>query len=251
MRLPNQTRIFCLPLLFYSLLFTQRIHAQPSRKDSLLIDSAYAGALHGYHAYLTPEAGLYRGAQYVKYTDKLREGHPYFDENRMHKGTIAYNGILYEDIPLIYDLVKELLIINDPSNTHLISLINAQVDHFTIEQHLFIRLSDSLNPSSPGNGFYEQLYNGRIRLLKKEKKTIHKEESIGEGILLTINRTVFYYLKIGETYYEIGNRKSLLHALKDRNKEVKKFIRENDLNVQKDTENALLKVVTWYDSIQH
>ena len=123
-----------------------------------------------------------------------------------------------------------------------------QIDRFTIENHVFIHLTDSLNPTAPRYGYYEQLYKGRISLLKKEKKTIGEDLSVPSlGVQKFIVHTVSYYLRIGNIYYPVNNKRSLLNALKDRSKEVRKFIRKNDLSVRNDKENTLLKVTAWYN----
>jgi hypothetical protein len=263
MRLPK--KIFWSCLLLYNLL-TLRMQAQPAGNDrpassspapdsispvsiTPAPDPAYTDALRQYHAYLSPETGLYRGTQYVKYSDRLKEGHPYFEENRMQNGTVLYNGILYSDLFLLFDLVKGLLVINDPYNTHTISLISEQVDRFTIGQHVFLRLRDSLNPSAPANGFYEQLYSGRSLLLKKEEKAMRKDESVVDGVQWSVTSEVHYYLRKGTVYYAVDNKKSLLYALKDRNKEARKFMRGNGLDLRRDTDDALLKVLAWYDGL--
>lgn len=233
---------------------SQPINTPPGAapKDSLPADPAYALALRQYHDYLKPEPNLYRGGQYAGYHFSLESGHPYFGEEKMRKGTISYNGILYKDILLVHDLVQDIVIINDPTNIYMISLIPWQVDRFTIEDHLFIRLSDSLNPSAPRNGFYEQLYKGHILLLKKERKKIEDDVSSPEkGLQHYISSTTSYYLKKGDTYYSIGNKRSLIHALGDRSGQIRKFIRKNGLSLRKDKDNTLQKVVAWYDGNNH
>jgi hypothetical protein len=245
MRLRNKT--FCTGLVLYNLL-SLSMQAQPAGKDSLGTGVAYARALQLYHAYLVPETGLYRGGQYGEYAFFFKEGHPYFDENHMREGTILYNGVLYEHISLLFDLVKELVVINDPFNAYKIALINQQIDRFTIENHVFIHLTDSLNPSAPRYGYYEQLYKGRVSLLKKEKKTIGEDLSAPAlGVQKFIIYAVSYYLQKGNIYYLVNNKRSLFNALKDRNKEVRKFIRKNGLSVRNDKENTLLKVTAWYN----
>jgi hypothetical protein len=219
-------------------------------QNTWIVDSAYAVALRQYHIFLAPEPGLFRGSQYVEYDYLMRNGHPFFGENRMRQGSVLYDGVLYENLPLQYDEIKEFLIIDDPYENYKISLINRQVDRFTIEQHLFIHLTDSLNPSQPANGFYEQLYKGRISLLKSEKKTIAEDlSSVEEGVQRDVIGSISYYIKKGELYYSVNNKKSLLHALKDKKGEVKKFMRKNLLNLKKDKENALLKIAAWYDGL--
>jgi len=242
MSLPNHC--YCLLLLLCSL-SVSRTQAQ---SDTLPGNLALNNAIQQYHAYLTPEPGLYRGSQYVIFPFPFKEGHPYFDQDHMQTGSVLYNGILYKDIPLIYDLVRGLLVTLDVSKAFKLSFINQQVDSFTIQNHIFIHLKDSLNPAVPRHGFYEVLYNGRITLLKKEKKTIREDISFG-----ILNRYIDvpptgYYLKKDTTWYTIYNRKGLFRALRDKSQELKKFLRSNKIKFKDDKDNTLIKSAIWYDS---
>jgi hypothetical protein len=134
----------------------------------------------------------------------------------------------------------------------LISLISGQVERFSIENHLFIRLTDSLNPSAPRNGFYEQLYQGHVLLLKKERKRIEDDVTSPEkGLQHYISSTTSYYLKKGNTYYSVSNKRSLLNVLKDKKPDIRKYIRKNGIHLKDDKDNALAKVVAWYDGNNH
>ena len=239
---------FCLSALFFGCLFNQT-QAQSTRdKDSLVNRGvAYSNTLEFYHQYLAPESGLYRGSQYADYAYLIKDGHPFFDDGHMQKGSVFYDGILYGDLDLVYDLVNEQVVINDPYNIYKISLINEQVDRFTIGSHPFIHLRDSLNASAPRVGFYEELCQGRTTLLKREKKVVQEDLTSGE-IRRFIIHTTSYYLKKGQTYYAVNNKRSLLHALNDQSGEVKKFIRKNDLSMRRDEENTLIKVSAWYNN---
>jgi hypothetical protein len=248
--MPRANRISCTSLFFYILvtnLLTLTIQAQSADNDTLTPHRAWNNAVQQYHDYLTPESGLYRGSEYVQYAYQLKEGHPYFDQDHMRKGSVLYRGIRYNDLPLIYDLVKQLLVINDPFNTFKIALINEEIDSFTIANHIFIRLKDSLDPSAPRVGFYEQLYKGRTWILKKEKKEIREE--INLTVDRFIDQSVSYYLKKGNTYFPVNNKRALLHALNDKSQETKKFMRRNSLRMTADKENTLIKVAAWYDSL--
>ncbi|HEX9513837.1 MAG TPA: hypothetical protein VF939_25275 [Puia sp.] len=222
------------------------IQAQPTGKDSVATPDEYSNALKVYHHYLAPETGLYRGSQYAEYAFSLRDGHPFFDDGHLQKGTVFYGGILYENLMLLYDLVKEQVVIDDSYDNYKLFLINGQLDRFTIQHHLFINLRDSLTPSAPRRGFYEQLYKDRVTLLKKERKLVMEDLSSGK-LEKFIDYSVYYYLKKGAVYYSVNNRQSLLNALNDRHKEVKKFIRKNGLSMRHDTQNTLLKVAAWYN----
>ena len=239
------TQNLCALLLIYNLLML-RTQAQIIETDSTVTHLAYEKAVQQYHASMTPETGLYRGSEYVVYAQNLKEGHPYFDKDHMRNGSVLYNGILYKDVPLVYDLVKGLVVTYAPLKAFRIILINELIDSFTIENHLFFHLKDSLNPSAPHPGYYEQIYKGRIRIVKKEKKAI-REEAGNNYVEKYIDYTVSYYLVKDNTWYPVNNKRTLLHTLGNRNKEARKFMRRNDLDMREDKENTLLKIAAWYD----
>ena len=255
----QRTKINCLfLLLFYA--YAPPSWGQPIKgtKDSASwgqpekIDDGYTEAINLYHSYLRPESALFHGPEYVAYDRQLREGHPYYGENRKRPGTIGYNGIFYRNVSLLYDLVLDQVVMDDPYNVFKIALLTDWIDSFSIEDHFFIHLRDSLNPSAPRVGFYESLYKGRIMLLKKEKKHIQEDLYSSDHVERFIEGTdSLYYLKMGDQYLSVNNSKSLLAALKNRKKEVRKFIRANNLSMRYDRENTLIKVAAWYDNANH
>jgi hypothetical protein len=244
-------------LLLLTILFCHCLQAQPAaaRDTSLtgsLDDSGYVKALSLYHSYLTPESGLYKGNEYADYAHLLRDGHPFYGESRPKPGSVSYHGILYKNIPILYDLVYDQVIIGDYYNIFKIILTGQLIDRFTIEDHSFIRLTDSVTPGLPKVGFYEELYAGRITLLKKETKLVQEDLNNGDRAQRFIEGTdSSYFLRIGNVYYPVNHNKSLLAALKDKKKEARRFIRSNNLSMRKDRENTLIKVAAWYDSSPH
>ena len=250
--MPNMTTQICRPFLLSFTFYALIARGQPPVKDSLPTDTAYAAALDQYHAFLAPETSLYRGDEYAPYGRLLKTGYPYYGEDSARSGMVFYNGILYHDVFLLYDLVYDQVITVNVNHIQKIRLVSQQIDYFTIGQHYFIHLRDSLNPTAPYSGFYEQLYNGRILLLEKETKTIQEDLIPGNTAVRFIDGAdTAYYLKIGASYHSVNTTRSLLHMLKDRKKEVRKYIRANNLSMRHDKENTLIKVVTWYDRSEH
>ena len=234
------------------ILLCQRAEAQPDARDTLLKDSGYASALTLYHNFLVPEAGLYKGSEYADYAHLLRDGHPFYGEYRFKVGSVSYHGILYKNVPILYDLVYDEVIIGDYYNIFKIILTGQLIDRFTIEDHSFIRLTDSVTPGMPKVGFYEELYTGHITLLKRESKQVQEDLNNGDHAQRFIDGTdSSYLLHIGNVYYPVNHIKSLLSTLKDKKKEVRRFIRSNHLSMRKDRENTLIKVAAWYDSSPH
>jgi len=244
----SQSKTICCLLLYYAL-SSPVLKAQSVQKDSLLLDSSTALALRHYHTYVSPATELYRGPEYVDYAYQIKDGNPYFEDSLI-AGSILYNGVLYEHIPLLFDEVLDLVVIKDPYDVWKMSLNREHVDSFTIEDHRFIRVGDSLNPTAPRNGYYEQLYRGRIRLLRREAKTVQIQASfLNQGFEKYTLTSTSYYLKKGDTYFAVNNERSLLAAIKDKGREAKRFMRSNHLRMRKDKQNTLVKVITWYDGL--
>jgi hypothetical protein len=223
--------------------------AQPSDKDSLAILTGYATAIAFYHHNLSPETRLFRGGEYAEYAYTISIGHPFFDIDRMQKGSVFYDGVRYDDILLIYDLVRGQVVINDPNNAYKIALINDRLDTFTIGSHLFIHLRDSAKGREPGPGFYEVLYEGeKVRMLKKERKTIQEDPSATTADSKEyIDHSVSYNLRIGNRYYIVNNKRSLLRAMKDKRAALRKFIRGLDPNLEADKDQVFGRASAWYD----
>lgn len=245
-----RTKAFSLSLLFCVPLFL------PGRAQTLADNepgqTAYDSAVSQYHASMVPETHLFRGAEYVTYAQTLKEGYPYFGENSLRKGMVAYNKIVYNNVYLYYDLVTGQVVMNDFYNVFKIALYNPLIDSFSIEDHFFIQLRDSLNPTAPRNGFYERLYNGHILLLKKEKKEIQEDlysSNVAQRFIRGADST--YYFKIGNVYHPVNNNRSLQNVLRDQRAALKKFIRTQHLSMRKQREITLIKVTAWYDSLPH
>ncbi|MBS1601050.1 MAG: hypothetical protein JST42_00180 [Bacteroidetes bacterium] len=242
------TGAYCLSILFC--LLCTGLKAQHLSGDAIA-DSAYGVALKYYHSYLAPEPALFRGPEYLVYSHLLKSGHPYFSDS-VRTGTIRYAGIVYRDQRLLFDEVYGQVVIGDPYGGFRIALLSERIDSFTVEDHSFIRMTDSLNPSAPAVGFYEQLYRGRISLLKREKKVMLEDASIvEEGVRRYIATTVSYYIRNGRTYYAVNTTRGLMAAMKDRGREVKRFIRSHRLSMRKDKENTLIQVAAWYGGLNH
>jgi hypothetical protein len=87
----------------YSPLLGQSIPGKHSPNPSLAV------LWQSYQDSLQTSALIYRGSRY-KYYDIGIEGHPYFKEEGNTKGNVYYNGILYRDIDLYYDLNRQEVI---------------------------------------------------------------------------------------------------------------------------------------------
>lgn len=222
---------------------------QPVLKDSTFFSATISNAVKAYHGFLTPESGLYNGSEYAGYPFRFTEGHQFFEVNELAKGSIVYDGMLYEDVPMQIDLISDHVIINSFEGAYRIQLINEKISSFILLNHRFIQIvKDSTESDIISTGFYDQLYSGNISVFKKEKKKVDENVSITTGITRTVLQENYYYIERNAKYFYVKNKGSLLNVFADRKKDVKQFIRKNKLNFKKDPDNTLIQVAQHFDT---
>lgn len=240
-------------LLSAFLLNSNKVFSQNFIADTLQETSRLHNAINLYHQYLSPESGLYDGSEYAYnayYPFTINEGHPFFQSRNFDTGSVFYNNVLYEKVPLLFDIIKEELLIHDPSGIYIIRLNSERIGWFTIWGHTFIRLIvDSATNYSLHTGFYDLLYNGKASLYHKVSKHFQENSASLQGLNKYVVESHKYFIKKDNQYYKVKNKKSLLTVLNNKKKEVAQFIKRNKLNLRKEKNDALIKIVTYYDGI--
>jgi len=211
-----------------------------------------SSALLGPHLYarLGADSRLYNGYEYIR-NGTPAKGFPFLDSDSLQAGSLFYDGILYRDIPMEYDLVQDQLIIHDYTGKTLISLITGKVGHFSIKTHQFRYLVTGKTAFAlPKTGFYEVLYaSGPLTLLaRREKKLIFPSN---RDDLARYDQENFYFLQAGDRYYRIDGKDDLLDALKDKKDALKKYIRENNIRFSNHMEKALIQTTAYYLQIKN
>src|SRR5262249_13257005 len=106
--------------------------AQQILPDSTAAAMAKAQTLESYHTYMGVQAPLYNGKAYQGHLP-LR-GTPYFLEDSLQYGTIVYDGVLYKDIPMFYDLIYgQLIVLNSWGG--MLAPVPERISGFTITGH--------------------------------------------------------------------------------------------------------------------
>jgi hypothetical protein len=239
----------CSFLLLTLLHCSSSAFTQLSSNDSMVYQVSIKQALAVYHRSLDKPTGLYNGSQYIPYTNLIKDDHPYFKSDSMYRGDIIYDSVLYENVPMYYDLVKEQVVINDPFNIYKISLINEKINAFTLLNHRFYWVQpDSINRHVLSAGFYDKLYEGRVNLYERELKRLQEVINNQELSRIIIPRNDFY-LEMHGRFYAINKQKTLYRLLGNRKNEIQQFIRKNKLSYRKDKENTLTRVIAYYDTL--
>src|SRR3954468_14149899 len=104
-----------MPKLFASssLVLLLSMLSYSSGSQSLVPDSsspaAYKSAVAFYSQSLTEELHLFKGREDKGYSKEFMEGTPYFLTENWSEGTLKYDGKVYENVSLLYDVAEDEL----------------------------------------------------------------------------------------------------------------------------------------------
>ncbi len=219
-----------------------------SEKDSQQLTIKNTVSL--YFKSLGEQSGIYRGPGYIGYPYAIINGHQFFESPNFAQGTIFYDGMLYQNIPMWYDLVKDQVVIQTLDSFSLISLHTERIDYFSLLGHYFIKISQD-SSSSLSTGFYDQIYKGKTEVLVRRFKGTLEDVST-EGIFTKIlkQKNVIYLKKQGK-YLSVLNSGSVLKALGNNQKEILNHLKKNAIKFKKDREKAIVMMVSYYDQLNN
>ena len=241
---------FTIAVLFAGICYAGVLYAQndTTHNNNEMMAAQYA--INAYHQYLAPQTNLYNGSEYVDYAYTINEGIPFFETAQFSNGAVEYDSVLYQNVPVLYDEVKGEVIIRDFYNRGKIVLNPEHLTSFSLLNHYFVKLMPDSTSSSPIRpGFYDVLYNGNMKVYKREVKTILESITISVELKRTINEEDNYFIKKGNTFYTASSKKSVLNITKDKKKEIQQFIRKNKLNIRRAKEYSLMKIAAYYDQL--
>ena len=211
--------------------------------DSSFVASAQKNAINLYSMATGLQSHIYNGNSYIEYRE-LNEEHPYFI-NEWVDGSITYEEQFYDNIPLMYDISTDKIIIDNKYGVNKIQLISSKISSFTIQQHQFVKMKEEGNPA----GFYEVLYDGTTQAYVQWRKSL--QESIStQTIARTFNDRSSYFIRKGGKMYLVKNKKSVINLLAEKKSEIKKFIRASSIRFKDNRANAIREVVKFYDQSQ-
>ena len=173
--------------------------------------------------------------------------HQYFKESDFTIGRLSHRGIIYPEVLLRWDLYRDELIVLSPYN-YTIVLNNENVDFFEIHgYHAFYLFPNDLAGCPPA-GYYILLHSSDDYLLI-EKITKYLQEENVKKYRYFFDQSSKFYLQKGNAYYKIQNKRSLLKSLETHRKELKKFMRINQLQYKKDAEKTVLETIRKHENL--
>ncbi|HVG13875.1 MAG TPA: hypothetical protein VM935_02905 [Chitinophagaceae bacterium] len=202
-----------------------------------------------YYQNLGEQSPLYNGREYIEYSGKIQVGHPFYGTTEFTQGSIHYYGMEFEDAMMLYDIVKDRVIIRPYDKLSKIDLLVEKISEFKLLDHHFVRLSpDSSHVIK--EGFYDRLYQGKIGLFCKREKSLREELTRNDLVTVVDEKNTFFIEKQG-VYYPVKTLRSLLKVLPNRKETIRKYLDINHITFRKNREAAILMAVKHYDSFSN
>ncbi len=236
-------------ILFLPFIFLSRYSiAQGHSSDSCMRQNSIDAVIDLYHKKQGTASNLYNGVEVEPYNFIFFQSTPYFKDSSFIQGTVFYDKVKYKDVPLLYDLVHDELILLHFDRVHQINLVKEKVDSFYLSSHHFIKLNPDTSNTVIKGGYYDELYKGQVSLLMKRTKLAEEKIESGSIYLRASAKSSFYLLKEG-SYFRIKNKKDLLKMLSDKRNELNHYIRRNKIKFKSMPEIAMTSVVAHYDQL--
>jgi hypothetical protein len=226
--------------------------SQNLQSDTDLRESVLESTVTSYYNASDNQSRLYTNGPEYSFYDPTIKGNAYlFDTNSFVPGSVEYDGFSYKSVPMMYDLFKDYVVVLLPNKSAKISLLSDRVQNFDWLGHHFVYVdTDTLsNNKGVNTGFYDQIYKGKMEVLVKRSKNIQNSSAqSGKAETFFTSKKEIYIKKDG-VYRSISNEGSLLSLLKDKKKELKQYIRNNQIKFNSEQEQAIVKVAAYYDQL--
>ena len=189
-------------------------------------------------------ARLYVGAVEPQYETWLWHDVPYYKgDTRMYDGRISYHGVVYDNVQLRYDQLKQRVVVLSPEEKVVCLPEQEYIDWFEMDGHRYVH-----DPEDASRYAY-MLCNGStngIRLYHSEWKVYDGEQLFGRDRYQKVLSTEEQYTLItpdGKTHH-VKSLSDVAKLFPEQKKQIKQYVKNNRLSFSKsEREESLAKVV--------
>jgi hypothetical protein len=178
---------------------------------------------------------------------KTGKGHPYFGEMNWRPGILYVENHNISNPAVRYDLLNDCLLSQNftLAGSHVININKEIVRSFRLDGHTF-RFLDVFQDENSGMeaGYYESAFRSESEIwVKREKYFAESSQGGGEYVY---KNTI--YIKGGDTWHKITNKKSLLKAFPGRENDLKSYIKKFGVVVRHGNVDQLVELVKYIEN---
>jgi hypothetical protein len=247
----NRIKYSVLKIIFSWILLnlSSTVFCQEANLETLSSE-ALSKAFYEYDNYFGKNLSIYTGKQYNDNYGHIGD-HQFFLDDYWEQGSVFFDGQFYDSIYLKFDIYNDELLVeyfSDKGLAMTLVLQKTMISGFQLQGHTFIKLQVD-SAATIKAGFYDQLFLGsNLSLYARRQKEIVR--TAGSNTLKDdfVQKDRYFLLKDG-AYYPVKNRGSVVHVLEDHKKELKHFIKSNNLRFQTERDRDFTIVARYYESL--
>jgi hypothetical protein len=201
--------------------------------------------VHIYQSGLGMNLPLYNGRQFYGYSSAII-GNAFYPVNDWTRGSILYDNMWYNNVPIMYDAFKDELVTMHPNGVPFV-LISDRVQEFRMKELVFVRLLADKN-NGITTGFYQRLSTGKATAFAKRVRELEEKINGLEVERKFLIKDLFYVWKDNE-FTKIRKSQSLLSVLNDKQGEVHQYLGQKKIRYKTDREIYIISVTDFYNKL--
>ena len=188
---------------------------------------------------------IYSGRLFYAYPASI-EGDAFLLSKDWQTGSIRYDGIWYENMTMLYDLVKDAVIVRHANGVP-ISIYSNRVEQFKLGGTHFVRLEQDEHKVIK-QGFYQVLAIGEITLFARRTKIIEEKITGNELERKFVAGNQYYAFKAGQ-YTWLKKPKSLIAILGEKKPKVNQYMNGQNVSYKKEPERAMVLIADYNNQL--
>lgn len=185
---------------------------------------------------------LFNGYIYKGYESTM-QGSPFLDnQESFSRGVVEYDGETFSNVPLKYDIYADQLIAQFGDDAP-IQLVKDKIKSFDLLHRHFIQITNG----KVKNGFYHELYGGKSQIINKIEKQTEANKSL--RIFMPVHDYQQYYILKNGSYIPVNSLGDVLDVFADKKKELRDFIKNDNLQFNKLKEYSMAQIAQYYDRL--
>ena len=188
---------------------------------------------------------LFVGKIEKQYQQSRYHDNPYFgDKYDVIKGDISYNGIVYKNVPMRYDMLKQQVIVSSPTNNQLVVPEQQRVDWFTMYDQRYVHAAED------STLYAAQLLDGSTNGLILQQisgKHVSGELIEGSHYSYTLSTSEHFSLRMLDgTVHNVKNAKDIIRLFPEQKQQIKSYVKQQHLSFTRDDRAASLTALVSY-----
>jgi hypothetical protein len=210
---------------------------------------ALQSAVQFFNTEIKDQSRLYNGREYNYFIGY--EGTAYFPQRAFdNSGAVVFDGVNYQDVPLMLDAYSQKLITLLRDKVTVISLANDKIERFKLHGHYFTntQIIVTNDHNQVQVGFFDQLYSGKSKIFVKREKIMQEISTRETTKKHFIDKDRYFVEKDGK-FYRFSTARNLLSFFADKRKEIQRYLRGQNIVFRENPEQIMVLIATYYDSL--